>query len=95
MTLSPTEGCQRIDIQGDPPTTIFICRGDLEARYFELLADQQWEAHEHEMSLQDAEDHQHIEVDFCRQRVDTDPHYVETWFEEAARDPALEYDDVA
>ncbi len=94
----PPGGCQRIDIPGNPPTVIWVCRGDLEARYFELLAIEQeadWRKNQHEMDLGDVEDHQHIEVDFCRQRVDTDPHYVETWFEEADRDLALEYDDVA
>ncbi len=76
-----------------PTVTIVVCT-DIEEAYHASLAALyaiEWRDHEHELDLADAEDHQHIEVDFCRQRVDTDPHYVENWFEEAERDPALVY----
>lgn len=78
-----------------PTVTIVVCT-DIEESWHAHLA---WECEraaderEHDLDLVDAEDHQHIEVDFCRQRVDTDPFYVENWFEEAERDRALVYAD--
>lgn len=77
-----------------PTVTIVVCT-NIEETYHENLAaqyEEEWREHEHEQDLADAEDHQHVEVEFCRQRVDTDPFYIENWFEEAERDPALVYE---
>lgn len=76
-----------------PTVTLIVCT-NIEETYHANLAAQceaDYAHHDHELDLADAEDHQHIEVEFCRQRVATDPHYIENWFEEAERDPALAY----
>ncbi len=76
------------------PTVIIVVCTNIEETYHANLAAQSeadYRDNEHEMDLADAEDVQHIEVEFCRQRADTDPHYVENWYEEAERDSALVY----
>lgn len=74
------------------PTFVIVVCTNIEESYHASLAvesEANWRENQHEMDLQDVEDIQHIEVEFCRQRVDTDPYYEENWYEECEPDPAL------
>ena len=76
-----------------PNVSVIACT-DIEESWHMLLAiecEMAAAERDYEQDLADDEHLQHEEVEFCRQRVDTDPHYEETWFEEAEHDPALVY----
>lgn len=77
---------------------IIVCSGDMEMAWVLSMCgdmDAELAEHEHEMALADAEDFQHIEVEFCALREETDPYGPPTgttsWYEEAERDPAITY----
>lgn len=68
-----------------PKVQIFVCH-DMEEGWIQSLVaqcDQDWEEHEQEMNVADAEEHQHREIEFCDMREDIDPYWEVNWREEA------------